>query len=136
MKRFLLITALLLTTSPAWAGPIPPECRGFKQAAPYAECIIRWQNVHLRPTYMFPDLLDRQHAARRDIAARFDRGEISKAEADAEGERVGREIYREGQRRIDRQYGVGRSPVLAPSPTRTECVGIDFGGGISTLSCD
>ena len=78
MKRIVLLTALMLTTSPAWAE-IPEECRGMKEAMPYAKCIIAWENTHLRASYPFPDLLDRLHRARLDIAARLESGSSPRA---------------------------------------------------------
>jgi len=134
MKRILLLTVALLLASPAWADPVP-GCMTIKQAVPYAECIVAWENANLRARYPFPDLLDRLHAARLELAARYDRGEITKTEANAALKRVEAEVYLEGKRRIDRQFGRINSLLDSATSRRTECIGVDFGGGISTLSC-
>jgi hypothetical protein len=104
MKRIVLTAALLLAASPAWAWQ---ECLKIKEPlVAYARCVITWENKNLRASYPFPDLLDRLHRTRLDAAARYDRGEITKTEVNAELKRVQGEVYLEGKRRIDRQYGV------------------------------
>ena len=76
------------------------------------------------------------HATRLSVAARFDRGEITKTEANAEVKRVQAEVYLEGKRRIDRQFSGARQILDSAASRQTRCLGVDFGGGISTLSCD
>jgi hypothetical protein len=112
MKRILVTTALLLTTSPAWALTDIADCLKIVQAMPYAECVIAWENAKLRSTYTFPDLLDRLHAARRSLAQRYDRGEITKEEASVAFKRIGEEVLAEGRKRIDRRYGLVRQPPM------------------------
>ncbi len=140
MKRILLLAATLLWASPALAF-VPAECSGFKQSTPYAECIIQYENAHTRPTHPFPDLLDRLHQTRRDLAARLDNGEITRIEARAELEQVTQRVVAEGMRRLNRQrYNatVGRilDAEIERQSRRTDCIGIDLGGGFSTLTCD
>ena len=134
MKRILLTAVLLLATTPAWAWQ---ECLKIKEPqVAYAKCVIAWENKNLRASYPFPDLLDRMHATRLSVAARFDRGEITKTEANAEVKRVQAEVYLEGKRRIDRQFSGARQILDSAASRQTRCLGVDFVGVISTLSCD
>lgn len=134
MKRIVLLTIALFAASPAWAVS---ECLDIKAPVPYAECVVAWENDNLRADYPFPDLLDRLHRTRLELAARFERGKISATGANAALKRVEAEVYAEGRNRISAQYGsVARHLDAAASRRSVDCLGLNFEGGVSFWSCD
>jgi len=133
MKRIVLLTIALLGASPAWAVS---ECLGIGEPVPYAECVVAWENQSVRPRYPFPDLLNRLQAARLRLADQLGRGQVSGPEANREFRQIEADIYAEGNRRIGARYDSVIRHLDASAKRGVECLGLEFRGGISMLSCD